>query len=311
MVKGLRWCVLGLVASFAVVVPASPGGAAFPGSNGRLVVASDAVGHFQLFTATPDGRDIRQITHGDADSFHPAWSANGQWVVFNRATPDNVVELWVVRGDGTDAHQVTHLGGQALEPAWAPDGSRIVFQFNTPNDPDQDLYTIKLDGTGLHRLTNTPDSAEVLAKFSPDGRWLVYGFATFARNDIYSRLRISKADGSDVHDITPQSWNAARPDWSPDGTRIIFSNNYGRFKPASLFTVRPDGSDLRRLTTAPANTLGDTFAVFSPDGRRVSFISDRNGTFDVFVMNADGSALHDVTPPNSSDETRVDWQPRP
>lgn len=74
------------------------------------------------------------------------------------------------------------------------------------------------------------------------------------------------------------------PAWSPDGTRIAFyTNRDGNFE---IYTVRPDGTDLKRLTD---NDARDTELNWSPDGTRIAFISNRDGQGTIYVMNADGT----------------------
>lgn len=75
------------------------------------------------------------------------------------------------------------------------------------------------------------------------------------------------------------------PSFSPDGTRIGFSST--RDGDFDLYSVRPDGSDLRQLTDAPGD---DHYVSWSPDGSKIAFISDRDGENRLYVMNADGTA---------------------
>ena len=74
------------------------------------------------------------------------------------------------------------------------------------------------------------------------------------------------------------------PDWSPDGNRLVFESTLsGTY---SIYSIRADGSDLRRLTPDSAN---NEQASWSPDGKRIVFSSDRAGHSDLYLMNADGS----------------------
>jgi Tol biopolymer transport system component len=95
------------------------------------------------------------------------------------------------------------------------------------------------------------------------------------------------------------------PQWSPDGERILFTRRDALFN-FDIYTMRPDGTDVRRLTTSPAN---DAHAVWTDDGRRILWSSGMYGwkeeaalydrTFQpygqIFTMNADGTTVRQLT----------------
>jgi TolB protein len=289
--------------------------AVVPGGNGMIAFTSDRTGQQEIYTTKPDGSGLRQLTHSEAgiETSHPAWSPDGEWVVFNR---DNHVgvDLWLIDRAGHREHQLTHLDSVSAEPAWAPDGSRIVFQHVDDTTGMQDLYTIKPDGTGLTRITNTPDADEVLASYSPDGKSLAYGYITQSGTATLSHVRVSDAAGGNGHDITPDAINGGRPGWSPDGKHIVFSsNNNGEIGvEQSLYTIDPDGSNLQLVLRGLAGSAGDTFPSYSPNGRSITFTAgSTSGAADIFVMRADGTGVRDITPhTGGSGEADSDWQSR-
>lgn len=89
------------------------------------------------------------------------------------------------------------------------------------------------------------------------------------------------------------------PDWSPGDKRIVFeSTRDGKF---AIYTIRRDGSDLKKLTSGDAN---DEQPRWSPDGKQIVFISDRDGHLQLYLMNSDGSNQRRLT--NSTD---IDYLP--
>lgn len=157
-------------------VTSDPGGDDCPGDyspNGKRIVfvrQDDAV--FAIFTVKLDGSALRQITpSGMAINFNcGSWSPQGNEIVFSAHVPaDNRSAIWVVHSDGTGLRQipVPGCGGLGSDPAsigcfnpsWSPDGQKILFG-RQPGQGQRDLYTVNADGSGLFRVTNTPNLEE-------------------------------------------------------------------------------------------------------------------------------------------------------
>jgi Tol biopolymer transport system component len=158
-------------------VTSDPGGDDCPGDyspNGERIVfvrADDSV--FALFTVKLDGSGLRQITpSGMAINFNcGSWSSQGNEIVFSAHVPDFNYRstIWVVHSDGTDLRQIPVSGCGRLSsdstsigcfnPSWSPDGQKIVFG-RQPGQGQRDLYTVNANGSGLFRVTNTPDLEE-------------------------------------------------------------------------------------------------------------------------------------------------------
>jgi dipeptidyl aminopeptidase/acylaminoacyl peptidase len=97
--------------------------------------------------------------------------------------------------------------------------------------------------------------------YSPDG-----GRIAFLRG----RLWVARADGQGAHPVTPRGWSVGRQAWSPGGTRLAFVRTFRRSGGAVLYTVRPDGTGLRRLLKTPLQmSLSD--AAWAPGGRAIVY----------------------------------------
>jgi Tol biopolymer transport system component len=163
--------------------------------------------------------------------------------------------------------------------------------FTSTRDGDLDLYKMRLDGSQLTRLTNTP-GYDGGAFFSADGKRIVYRASrpeTEAELADYRALLAKKlvrparleiwvmnADGSDAHQVTHVGAANFAPFFFPDGRRIIFASNVRdpRGPNFDLYAVNDDGSGLEQITTSPSF---DGFPMFSPDGKQLVFASNRNG----------------------------------
>ncbi len=97
-----------------------------------------------------------------------------------------------------------------------------------------------------------------------------------------------------------------RPTWSPDGARIAFESARDSAT-TDIYVMNADGSNLRRLTSSPAN---DGFPAWSPDGRRIAYASDSTGDYEIYTINADGSGSPTrVTNNPSAQDTHPTWSP--
>jgi Tol biopolymer transport system component len=136
--------------------------------------------------------------------------------------------------------------------------------------------------------------------WSPDGKRLAYVSTKDGAYDIHVRDLESDA----VRNLTRNGiWNG-NPTWSPDGAWIMFDSaregalwsddlrekNYSNYR--NLFVIRPDATDLRRLTRLPGYNGSPSW---SPRGTRVAFFSDRGGTYNLFTMGVDGEDQRQLT----------------
>lgn len=126
-------------------------------------------------------------------------------------------------------------------------------------------------------------------EWSPNGRRIA-----FERG---GAVHVMRTDGTAVGRLAT---NATDPAWSPDGSRIAFARN------GHLWVMQADGSAQVRLTDTTDN---DAEPSWSPDGSELAFSSDRSGRRHLFVMDAGGSGITQITSGATTDETSPDWSP--
>lgn len=182
--------------------------------DGRWIVfcrAASATGAPDLYVMRSDGSDVRRLTANPASDCQPQWSPGGGWITFasDRAGGSRSA-VYLVRPRGGHPRRVTPLRLDAGDANWRPDGRVLVFESNVSN-PHSSLYTIRVSGTDLQRLTAGPGTEnDLFASYSPDGRRIVF----YSDRTGESHIWVMGANGAHQHDITPDSHaiNFA-PDW--------------------------------------------------------------------------------------------------
>ena len=219
----------------------------------------------------------------------------------------NDYDIFAIGMNGQGLHRMTMTPGYDAEATVSPDGRTIVF--TSIKDGDLDLYAMNLDGTRVRRLT-TEIGYDGGAFFSPDSKRIVYR-ASHPKNqaelDAYQALLaqrlvepgqleifVMNADGSNKQQVTSNGASNFAPYFHPDGKRIIFSSSLALSLPKGpdqdgpptfhLYLINDDGTGLDQVTF---DGRFNSFPMFSPDGKRVVWVSDRNaaekGEFNLFI----------------------------
>ena len=227
----------------------------------------DGDGLFQIWTSNPDLSHQVQLTHGPDDGWWPTWSPDGTRIAFSstRSDPDpsdgiEVQDVFTMRADGTGVRKLTDTVGWSGNPSWSPDGRTIVFSSTRDSDPQiQGIYVMASNGRGPITALTHPAASSIgqeLPRYAPDGKRIVF---------------------TDYR-LVP----AADPDDPPE-------------EQSALFTIRPDGRDLRQLTSWDLHG-GDPD--WSPDGKRIVFtarLAEHQHVQTVMVIDANGQHLRELS----------------
>ncbi|MGQ9599045.1 MAG: FHA domain-containing protein [Anaerolineae bacterium] len=194
--------------------------------------------------------------------------------------------LYVANASGGQPTLVTEMGS---EPDFAPDGQWIVYFSWDPSHLG--LRLIKVDGSGGTQLTNVREHG--YPTFSPDGSRISFYHNV---NDI---LHVINRDGTGMRDIGHGEY----PAWSPVGDQIVYRGCVGSGR-CGLIVANADGSNPRQITTH----ANDAAPRWSPNGGQIAFHSDRDGNWEIYVINVDGTWLRRVTINPTTDIMPV-WSP--
>ena len=270
--------------------------------NGKIAFTRNGA----IYTVEPDGSNLSQLTSSTSLD-RPVWSPDGTKIAFSQIREgitfrsSAVSGISVMSADGSNLRDLhTSKTNGSLLPAWLPDGTKVAFTgIEAPPPYTFDIYMMNADGSNLVNLTKTREHSENWPAFSPNGSQMC-----FSREGGIYVMNVDESDPTllvEGVDDTPQGCN-----WSPDGTRIAFEYI------SEVYVINADGSARTALTSklAEDRSAADTEPDWSPDGTRITFASDRDGDFDIYTMDADGSDVAQVTNSPGGDFS-PDWQPLP
>lgn len=204
--------------------------------------------------------------------------------VFNGTTYD----LYLFNlGDGSNRL----LLNAASQPQFSPDGKRLAY--HSWQSDKRGLITVDVSGGNEHIVAGNLE--DQLPTWSPDASQII--FLSRRSGQRASELFVAPAVGGEARVIG----NGEYPTWAPDG-RLVFKG--WESTGVGLRLARPDLGDLQSLT----DQASDTAPAVSPDGKRIAFMSQRDGDWDIYVVNSDGSGLRQLTNDPASDGLPV-WSP--
>jgi TolB protein len=292
----------------------------------QLVFQSKRDGHRcdRIYTMNIDGSAVKQVSNGEGRTTCAYFFKGGKRIVYASThsggrdcppEPDRSkgyvwpvygdYELYTAKADGSDIQRLTDVAGYDAEATVSPNGKKIVF--TSERNGDLDLYSMDIDGRNLKRLTDAV-GYDGGAFYSPDSKMIVYRRSTPKTESEIARYKellsqdlvvptifeiwVMNADGSNKRQVTRLDAASFAPFFTPDGKRIIFCTNYfdetratRRGQPNfDLALINLDGTGLERVTFFESF---DGFPIFSPDGKKFVFASNRNaakpGDTNVFI----------------------------
>jgi len=225
-------------------------------------------------------------------SFHPSWSPDGRIVV--SASREAGSSLYILTPDGRETRlpgppkdAEGSPQGEDIQPSWSPDGKWIAFI--STRDGNNELYVMSADGSGIRRLTRSPEN-ESHPAWTPDSRRIVFA----SNNEKHHALQAIGPDGTGAGILWEAPSEVDSPTVSPDGRQIAFAMM--DHNALAIFALGIDGSDLKRISPA-GGMADDTSPAWSPDGRSIAFVSNRGeiGAKEVWLIGSDGRNLRSLT----------------
>ena len=254
----------------------------------------------------------------DASDQNAAFSPEGTRLVFTRFENGyNIGPAGVFILDLSDG-QITRLTPEEDQDnvnlpgsAWNAVTDRIIFASDRADSDD--LWRVAPDGTDFSPVTSHHGPPWYIEpSWSPDGQWLVFEVDNDVPDDRQQgSVWKVRADGSELTPLTDgpaHGTDDRQPNWSPTGDRILFQRRAPGGEDWNVFTMTPDGADIRQVTSA---TSSDTDASWSPDGRFIVYSSDDGGLPlpNLFIIPAGGGMPVRVTFSDATEDSAPSWSP--
>ena len=303
------------------------GEAYFSGDGKKLIFQSSREGYAcdKIWTMNIDGSDKRMVSPNHGAHTCSFFFPDGKRIVYSSTshlpggcppkpeTPAGARYVWplypyditVADADGSNARRITDNPRYDAEPVVSPDGKRIVF--GSQREGDFDIYSMNADGSNVRRLTDRV-GYDGGPWFSPDGTKIVWRAwypessaereqwkDCMAKNYILAfplSLWVMDADWSNKRMLLGNGATNFAPSWHPDGKRIVFASNMDDWREDikqfghnfELYLINLDGTNLTRITF---NATFDSFPLFSPDGKKLVWASNRDANkprqTDIFI----------------------------
>ena len=234
-----------------------------------------------------------QITAGPGYDYQPDWSSDRRWVVFARYNHD-AVELWSLDTKDGKTRQITSGGSVNLEPRFSPDGKRVAFVSTSYKGHFHIFVGRFAEGllSDVRQLTQENVSTlpryyyskidhEISPVWTWDGSEILF---VSNRGHIHGTggfWKIKAEPGAEAHEIHYEETNwKARPDFSPDGKRMVYASYLGQTW-HQLWVMPAGGGDAFPISYG---TFDNVNPRWSPDGSKIAFISNRNGNTSLWVQ---------------------------
>ncbi len=271
--------------------PTAEAGAQYSRDGRSVVFVSERGGTADIWVMPAGGGDARQLTDWPSSETAPRWSPDGATIAFTSTRDATQPDVWTIPAAGGEAKRITRTRGVDVGSVrWSPDG-RTLFYIGASAEGQRQLFRVPASGGTPRQLTRAEGGASIFAPaVSPDGAQTAYSYLVGG----LSYLEVAPAAGGPSRRFHADSTRAyqAFAVWSPDGSRIVFSDWNFETNHYNLSSIALADGTMRSLTTTR-----DRFefgAEFTPDGASLVFISVG---VSARVVNADVSRLLAATQP--------------
>lgn len=275
--------------------------------NGREIVfsRSENRGLPQIYIMDSRGGNAQTISGDHVNDRHPAWSPDGNRIAFVHAQALGQPAIYTMNVNGENRVRLSDCHADS-RPTWSPDGTQIVYT-RALLAGNRNLFVVDIEtflaATELPPTKVVPEpepepepeiaqEPEPEPEIAPEPEPEPHPHQTPDDEQEKKEDDLPQAPSANpsavqegIRRLTSSLNHDIHPDWSPDGSKLVFTKESDLFSAAvyvlDLFSLR------RTRLTAEGGYNG--YPCWSPDGTKIVFSSDRNGSLGIWIMDADGS----------------------
>ena len=261
--------------------PAFDDAPSYSPNGAKIAFSTNRDGNSEIYVMNADGSSPVRLTNNSASDISPNYSYDGASIVFV-SDRDGNQEIYKMNADGTNQVRLTTDAQNQHVPAFSPDGQKIIFTTNATMTPWK-LWMMNADGTNQQQFPDPPGASHYYnhPSYSPNGQKIIFTYG----DDVTSQSAWTmNADGTNRAQL---SGVGRSPRYSPDGTKLVFSNPFVPFQ--GIYTSNADGTGSLRITTQ-FDELADWQPLAVP--RRAAFDFDGDGRSDISVFRPSNGAWY-------------------
>ena len=244
----------------------------------KIAFKGESGGNSEIYLADFDGHNVQPVTRDNSIVAAPC-CVPGYLALYYVSYKLNHADIFYHNLSTGDRKAFARYGGSNISPAVSPDGTKVAMILS--KDGWTDLYVCNADGTGLKRLTKSPQD-ESSPCWSPDGQWICYASKDKERRSL---SKISPGGGEPQRIPTSGVLSPTEPDWSPDGKWIAFTSQGAGF---SICVVPATGG------TATVLVAGEDPS-WSPNSRTLVYGRRQGGRYTLSLLDVPTKQYKDVS----------------
>lgn len=265
-------------------------------SSTRIVFSYRKSNGKELATVDYDGYNFTALTNNKNFSLFPCWAPDGKRILYSTYTIDRLnLQLFDLIKKANSS--ISSYAGLNFAASWSPDGTKIALSLT--KDGNAEIYILNLENKKLNRLTDNK-AIDVSPAFSPNSREIVFVSDRSGNPQVY----VMDIYGGNVRRLTFHGDYNTSPAWSPRGDLIAYVSQE-QDNSQQIYVTDPYDFLPIRLTCEGNNEEPS----WSPDGLHIVFSSNRNGVYELYTMNWDGTRQRKLT--QGTVANAPDWSPFP
>lgn len=241
----------------------------------------------EIYVMDYDGFNQQTITANGGLNKFPEWSADNSTLAFVSNLPNKSRwELWL-QGLKGGRNIIPVSTSYVSSPAISPTSQSIAFSSRSPSKSDPDIYVTDLTGKGWRNLSNHP-GIDTSPTWSPTGHQIAFVSDRTGTPQIW----MVDADGSNLQRLVTEGGHCDSPNWSPNGRFVAYSWQAPTRWKHDVYVIEVASGKIFQLTSGNGSNENPHW---SPDARHIAFQSTRTGSKQIFIMNADGKNVKQIT----------------